>query len=186
MTHPPASAAHCSAYIATSLDGFIARTDGSIDWLEAAQAGVPPGEDCGYAAYMAGIDAIVMGRNTFEKVLSFPSWPYALPVYVLSRRWDALAAGAPASATLWRGDVADLARHAAAQGHARLYIDGGLALQSFLAAGLLREITVTRIPVLLGEGLPLFGPLPQGDVALQHLATRSWDFGFVQSHYRIG
>ena len=66
-------------------------------------------------------------------------------------------------------------------------MDGGLTLQSFIAAGLLDEITITRIPVLLGEGLPLFGPLSPGQTAVQlrHLATRSWDFGLVQSHYAL-
>ena len=176
----------CYAYIATSLDGFIARPDGGLDWLDAAQARITPPEDCGYADFMHGIDALVMGRNTYEKVRGFTPWPYDKPVYVLSRTLKELP-DAPAGVQLFRGTPAELVAHAAAQGQPRLYVDGGLTLQSFIVAGLLDEITMTRIPVLLGEGLPLFGPLGSGQTAVQlrHLATRSWDFGLVQSHYAL-
>ena len=176
----------CYAYIATSLDGFIARPDGGLDWLDAAQARITPPEDCGYADFMQGIDALVMGRNTYEKVRGFTPWPYAKPVYVLSRSLKELP-DAPAGVQLFSGTPAELVAHAAAQGQPRLYVDGGLTLQSFIVAGLLDEITLTRIPVLLGEGLPLFGPLAPGQTAIQlrHLATRNWDFGLVQSHYAL-
>lgn len=177
----------CSSYIATSLDGFIAKTDGSLDWLNAANATVPEGEDCGYAQYMAGVDVILMGRKTFETVLSFGAWPYDKPVYVLSRQWNALPAGAPATAQLWKGSLPALSAHLAASGVRAAYVDGGQLIQSFINAQLLDAITITRIPVLLGSGLPLFGPLADGcsTVAAQHLQTRSYDFGFVQSDYRL-
>lgn len=176
----------CYAYIATSLDGFIARPDGGLDWLDAAQARITPPEDCGYAAFMQGMDALVMGRNTYEKVRSFTPWPYDKPVYVLSRTLQALP-DAPAGVQLFHGTPAELLAHAEQQGQPRLYVDGGLTVQSFIAAGLLDEITITRIPVLLGEGLPLFGPLHAGhtEVALHHIGTRSWDFGLVQSRYAL-
>ena len=177
----------CGSYIATSLDGFIAKTDGSLDWLDQANATVPDGEDCGYAQYMASVDVIAMGRKTFETVLSFGSWSYDKPVYVLSRQWQALPAGAPATVRLWTDTAQALAAHWQASGVRSAYIDGGLLIQSFIQAQLLAEITFTRIPVLLGQGIALFGPLPAGmsQVQAQHLHTSSYPFGFVQSQYAL-
>lgn len=181
----PAPPSHCAAFLATSLDGYIARPDGALDWLDAANATVPAGEDCGYAEFMAGVDALVMGRATFDTACGFPQWPYgATPVLVWSDTLAALPPQAPPTVRLHPGPPAALVDAAAAQGWRRLYVDGGRTVQAFLAAGLLDEITVTVVPVLLGQGRPLFGPLP-ADVALRHLATRSWPFGFVQSRYAV-
>ncbi|MGL4576567.1 MAG: dihydrofolate reductase family protein [Burkholderiaceae bacterium] len=172
-------------FIATSLDGYIARLDGSIDWLDHANTVVPPGEDFGYAQFMADVDALVMGRNSFEQVLSFDPWPYAdKPVIVLSTQWSVLPAGAPATATLSCESPAQLLTRLAAQGMRRVYVDGGVTIQRFLAAGLVEEMTITQIPVLLGAGRPLFGLLP-ADVWLEHVATHAYPFGFVQSTYRV-
>lgn len=177
----------CSSYIASSLDGFIAKADGSLDWLDQANASVPDGEDCGYAQYMASVDVIVMGRKTFETVLSFNTWPYDKPVYVVSRQWRSLPATAQATVRLWSDTPAALTAHLQANGVRSAYVDGGQLIQSFISAQLLDEITITRIPVLLGTGTSLFGPLPAGaaTVTAQHLHTRSYDFGFVQSHYAL-
>ena len=102
-------AVHCSVFIATSLDGFIAREDGGLDWLDQANAGVPPGEDCGYSEFMASVDALVMGRHTFEKVLGFPEWPYAdKPVWVLSRTLQTLPTGLPPSVRLLNATPAEV------------------------------------------------------------------------------
>lgn len=176
----------CSVFIATSLDGFIARPDGNIDWLEAANQRVPLGEDCGYADQMASVDALVMGRATFEKVLGFPDWPYGnTPVYVLSRTLTTLPGHLPTSVVLCNaGSPAEVVALARSRGHERLYVDGGQTIQGFLAAGLIDTLTLTTIPVLLGQGLRLFGPLTQ-DVALTHLATLAYPFGFVQSRYAV-
>lgn len=175
----------CSAFMATSLDGFIAREDGGLDWLDRANAQVPAGEDCGYASFMATVDALVMGRHTFEKVLSFPEWPYAdKPVWVLSRSLQVLPAGLPPSVRLLQATPAELVDLAAQQGWRRLYVDGGQTTQAFLAAGCLTDLTVTVIPVLLGRGRRLFGPA-EHDVALTHIATQAYPFGFVQSHYEV-
>lgn len=177
---------HCSSFIAVSLDGCIARADGSLDWLDHANQNVQTGEDCGYAAYMAPIKAIVMGRGTFEKVLSFPEWPYAeLPVYVLSRTLQALPETAPDSVRLHAGDLSGLMTEAAARGLERLYIDGGRTVQSFLAAGLLQEITVTMIPALIGGGLRLFAESGGAEASLRHRSTTVYPFGFVQTRYSI-
>lgn len=175
----------CTAFIATSLDGYIARQDGGLDWLDAANQSVTPGEDCGYATYMEAIDALVMGRSTFEKVASFPEWPYGdLPVYVLSRGWTALPARTPASVRLHNGSLDDLLARAAQDGCRGLYIDGGKTVQAFIQARLLAEITVTTIPVLIGNGRRLFGDLA-ADVAVQHITTQAYPFGFVQSRYKL-
>lgn len=175
----------CSVFIATSLDGFIARPDGRIDWLEAANAGVPPEEDFGYGAFMATVDAIVMGRRTFEAVQAFDPWPYGTtPVSVLSRQRRSLPSNTPDTVTLTQATPADLVAQLANQGRQHLYIDGGVTIQHFLAAKLIDDFTITQIPILLGTGRPLFGPLPQ-DLALELLATRGYPCGFVQSHYRV-
>jgi dihydrofolate reductase len=175
----------CSVFIATSLDGYISRTDGGIDWLEKANSAIPKGEDCGYGEFMSGVDALVMGRNTFEQVLTFPAWPYGdTPVVVLSRSLVSLPGKVPATVSLSSEQPARLVERLANKGLRRLYVDGGITIQAFLAAGLIDEMTITVIPVLLGSGKPLFGALP-GDVELELLSSRAFEFGFVQSKYRV-
>ena len=177
--------ARCSVFIATSLDGFIARPDGNIDWLEKANQSAPPGEDCGYHAFMADVDVLVMGRNTFELVLGFEGWPYgATRVVVMSRKGLTLPAHVPATVSVSSEAPEALVARLTAEGARKLYVDGGLVIQSFLAAGLIDELTITHIPVLLGSGKPLFGPLP-ADVSLQLIRSHAYAFGFVQSHYRV-
>jgi len=177
--------AKCSVFIATSLDGFISRSDGSIDWLDEANGRVPEGEDCGYGRFMSTVDALVMGRHTFELARSFGAWPYGkTPVFVLSGRMKSLPGGVPTTVHLADEAPAALVARLSDGGMRHLYIDGGLTIQRFLSDSLIDEITMTRIPVLLGGGRPLFGPLPE-DVRLEHMSTRAYDFGFVQSTYRV-
>jgi len=177
--------AKCSVFVGASLDGFIARADGSIDWLHQNQAAVPPGEDFGFARFMATVDAMVMGRNTFEQVLTFDEWPYgSTPVVVMSHTLSALPPGTPATVSLSGEAPADLVARLSAGGARRLYIDGGRTIQGFLAAGLIDELTVTVLPILIGAGRPLFGPLP-ADVHLTHAGTQVYDCGFVQLKYRV-
>ena len=174
-----------SAFIATSLDGFIARADGSLDWLDDAQALIPEGEDCGYLEFMASIDGIVMGRHTFERVLTFDPWPYgAIPVYVMSHSPVAVPVELAASVHSCQGTVEALVAQLGRERFRHLYVDGGQTIQGFLRSGLLDDLTITTIPVLLGTGRPLFGPLAQ-DVELTLMHSRAYDFGFVQSTYRI-
>ena len=159
-----------SVFVAASLDGFIARRDGGLDWL--GDSGAEDAEDYGYREFIDSIDALIMGRNTFEKSLSFGAWPYQdKRVVVLTRRAldipAALTKAVAASAEAPR----ELVTRLSAQGASHLYVDGGITIQRFLAAGLIDEITITRIPVLLGAGIPLFGPTG-GDIPLRHLATR--------------
>ena len=174
----------CSVFIATSLDGCIARSDGSIDWLERANATVPAGEECGYADFIQTVDAIVMGRATFEKVLSFSDRPLgSLPIYVLSST-TSLPAGVPNSVHLFDATPHDVVERTAQAGHRYLYIDGGRTIQAFLRAGLISELTITVIPVLLGSGLKLFGDR-QAHTDLRLLSSKAFPFGFVQSHYAV-
>jgi dihydrofolate reductase len=171
---------NASVFIATSLDGFIARANGAIDWL-------PPGggEEHGYDAFIASVDALVIGRNTFETVLTFGAWPYGeKPVFVLTTR--PLPVPTPAGAVLERmsGEPREIVSQLALRGVRHIYVDGGITIQRFLRAGLIQRLIITRIPVLLGDGIPLFGALP-GDVALRHVATRQYATGLVQSEYVV-
>lgn len=175
----------CSVFIASSLDGFIARQDGAIDWLERANGAVTPGEDCGYAAFMRSVDLLVMGRNTFDKVMEFPQWPYAdKPVWVVTRSPLAAGQALPDKVRLTAASPAALVEAAQQAGYGRLYLDGGRLIQSFLQAGLVTDITLTTIPLLLGQGRPLLGSLPE-DQPLTLVSSHAYPFGFVQSHYRV-
>lgn len=172
-----------SVYIATSLDGFIARKDGSLDWL--GNPGAASGEDYGYQVYFDSVDVLVMGRNTYETVLGFGKWPYAEKrVIVLSRKPVDFPAGVPDSVSCSSEEPEALVQRLQEEGARHLYVDGGITIQRFLARGLIDEMTITRIPVLLGEGIPLFGPIG-GDVPLKHVATQVFDNGYVQSTYRV-
>jgi dihydrofolate reductase len=169
-----------SVFIATSLDGFIARQDGALDWLP-----TDGGEPHGYDEFIATVDAVVMGRKTFETVLTFAAWPFgAMPVVVLSTRPAALRAPAGAVCDMMSGSPAEILARLSARGMKHVYVDGGVTIQGFLEAGLIQRLVITRIPVLLGRGIPLFGPLSR-DVRLEHVATRSYPSGLVQSEYVI-
>jgi dihydrofolate reductase len=170
-----------SVFVGASVDGFIARADGGLDWLPAGG-----GEPHGYDEFMASVDAIVIGRNTFEIVLGFDPWPYGdKRVVVLSSRPLDLSAVRGGRVEQRAGDPATIIANLAADGAANLYIDGGITIQRFLRAGVIERLIVTRVPVLIGEGIPLFGSLDR-DIRLSHIATRSYPSGLVQSEYRIG
>ncbi|MET9882312.1 dihydrofolate reductase family protein [Streptomyces sp. NPDC006430] len=163
--------------VGISLDGYIARPDGDVEWLTArgAEAG-----DTGYEAFMAGIDTLALGRNTYEKVLTFGFWPYeGKRVAVLSTR---LVTDDP-RITVHR-TLDELLAELVAQGAERVYVDGGALVRTFLREGLLDELTVTTAPVLLGSGLPLFGRL-DADVDLRLVAARTLDAGFTQATYAV-
>ena len=172
----------CSVFCGVSLDGFIARPDGALDFLEGD--GTAEMGDHGYDGFMAGIDAIVMGRNTLEKVMSFEAWPYAKKVIVLSSRpLDlAIAHERRADVEVMNAAPQELVAVLAARGLHHLYIDGGITVQRFLRAGLIDRLIVTQLPVLIGQGIPLFGPLEQ-DICLKLVESRSFPGGLVQSTY---
>ena len=175
-----------SVYIATSLDGFIARTDGALDWLPAGDA-EEGGEDYGYAAFMDSVDILVMGRCTYQQVLTFGDWPYGdTPVVVLSRRTLEVPAVLAATVEVMACPPVELIERLAQRGAKHLYIDGGQTIQGFLRAGLIQQLIITRVPILIGSGIPLFGALLH-DIRWRHMATQTFANGLVQSRYeRIG
>ncbi len=169
-----------SVFIATSLDGFIARENGALDWLPG-----DGGEPHGYDEFMATVDALVMGRKTFETVLTFDSWPFGQkPVVVLSSRPNDLVAPPGAICEMMAATPQQVVARLAERGMKHLYIDGGATIQRFLEAGLIQRVIITRVPVVLGSGIPLFGPLSR-DVRFEHVGTRSYPSGLVQSEYVI-
>lgn len=169
-----------SVFVGTSLDGFIARANGSFDFLPA-----DGGESHGYEEFFASVDAVVMGRNTFEVVLPFPEWPYGKKrVVVLSSRPIDLSSIRNGVVEQMSGEPAEIIAKLAATGSHHLYIDGGITVQRFLRAALVDRITVTRVPVLVGSGIPLFGALPH-DIQLRHIATQSYASGLVKSEYTV-
>ncbi len=172
-----------SAYIATSLDGFIARPDGGLDWLPKPVEG---GEDYGYNRFFASIDAVVMGRNTFDTVLSFGEWAYGNKrFFVLSSQpLQQLPDFVPVVVERRACLPAELADELRELGIQCVYVDGGKTIQSFLRAGLLDEITITTIPVLIGQGIPLFRSL-EADVKLKLIESRAFEDGLVQNHYAV-
>jgi dihydrofolate reductase len=168
-----------SVFIGASVDGFIARPNDDLDWLP--EGG---GEPHGYDEFIATVDAILIGRKTFDKVLTLGPWPYPgkRVVVLSSRAVDLSAAGG--SAEHMSGSPEEIVSRLAAQGAHHLYVDGGITIQRFLRAGLVDRLVITRVPVLIGEGIPLFGSLPH-DVRLRHVATRDFPSGLVQSEYRV-
>jgi dihydrofolate reductase len=170
---------NASVFVGISVDGFIARTNGEFDFLPA-----DGGEPHGFAEFMASVDALVMGRHTFETVLGLEPWPYGdKPVFVLSTR--PLERVPPGRAVeRMSGEPNDIVSQLATRGIKHIYVDGGITVQRFLRAGLIQRLTITRVPVLIGTGIPLFGEVPR-DLALRHITTRSFASGLVQSEYEV-
>jgi dihydrofolate reductase len=173
------SAVTASVFCATSLDGFIARADGGIDWLPASSDVEPHG----FTEFFASVDAMVIGRGTLETVLGFGGWGYGKkPVVVLSRSMSTLTVPKEAVCELMAGDPHDIVRRLAERGYHHVYVDGGITIQGFLEADLIDRMIVTRVPILIGSGIPLFGALSH-DVRWQHVRTNTYRPGLVQSEY---
>lgn len=170
-----------SVFVGTSVDGFLARRDGTFDFLPAEP------EPHGYEEFMASVDTLVIGRHTFETVMGFEGWGYGKKrVVVLSSRPMDLAAARARGAIIeqMNGEPAEIVAKLEADGAKHLYVDGGVTIQRFLRAGLIQRLVITRVPVLIGDGIPLFGSLPH-DVNLRHVSTRSFPSGLVQSEYQV-
>lgn len=169
-----------SVFIGTSVDGFIARPNGDLDFLPAGG-----GEPHGYDEFIASVDALVIGRKTFETVVAFPTWPYGdKRVVVLSSRPVDLSAVRGGFVEQMAGPPAEIVAKLAASGAHHIYVDGGITIQRFLRDGLVQRLTITRVPVLIGDGIPLFGALPH-DLRLRHLATQHYPSGLVKSEYEV-
>lgn len=164
-----------------SVDGFLARPNHALDFLDAGGQ-----EPHGFEEFYGSVDVVVIGRKTFEVVLTFGVWPYGKkPVIVLSSRPLDFSTVKVGLVEQMSGEPAEIARQLESRGFKHAYIDGGITIQRFLAAGCIDRLVITRVPVLIGAGIPLFGPLPR-DISLRHVATRSYYGGLVQSEYEIG
>lgn len=169
-------------YIATSLDGYIADKDGGLDWLHSTPN--PDNLDFGWAEFMSKMDALVMGRNTFEAVCGFDcEWPYEKPVFVLSNSLKMVPEEYKDKAEVITGPLLQIVKSLNEKGYNNLYIDGGKTVQSFLKGSLIDEMIITQIPVLLGGGVPLFDKL-SSPVEFEHVNTEVHLNALVQTHYR--
>lgn len=167
-------------YIAASLDGYIARRDGSLDWL--TQWDNPEHSDYGYAAFMERMEAVVMGRKTFEFIRTMQPWPYTKPVVVLSTTMPPPVQPEPYEVMACEPQV--VVAKLRQRGYQNLYIDGGQTIRGFLQCNLIDELIITQVPLLLGTGVPLFRRLDH-EIPLRHLKTISFKNGLVQSHYHV-
>ena len=172
---------HCTLCFAMSLDGFIAEPDGGVDWLS---IGTDLDADDGgwFTDFMERIDALVMGRNSFEKVMSFGSCAYTRPVFVLSNTMTSVPEGYEDKVSILSGTPGEVVSTLAEQGYRRLYVDGGKTVQAFLAADLIDEMMIAYVPVILGQGIPLFGSLTH-PLEFRLLETKTMSIGLVQSRY---
>ncbi len=170
-----------SVFIATSLDGYIADKNGGIDWLHSIPN--PENDDMGYIEFTNRIDAIVMGRTTFETVLGFDcDWPYNKPVFVLSNTLKEIAESHQGKVFLIKGTLTEILSQIHEQGHFNLYIDGGTTIRNFLKEDLIDEMILTTIPIVLGGGSPLFTELPN-QLQFELTQTKTFLHQIAQNHY---
>ncbi len=173
----------CSVFIAISLDGFIARRNGNIDWLTEI-GNATRSEDYGYKEFIDSVDTLVIGRNTYELGLTFQEWPYiGKRVTVLSSRSPKIPDKLSRNVEVLSCSPVELIHRLSENGARHVYVDGGKTIQAFLNAGLIQEMTLTHIPILIGAGIPLFGKLDR-DIRFLHIETKAYESGFVQSKYR--
>ncbi|MGE5440635.1 MAG: dihydrofolate reductase family protein [Bacteroidota bacterium] len=168
-------------FIAQSLDGFIAKKDGDIDWL--IEIPNPEGSDWGFGEFMNMIDAVIMGRNTFEKVLSFDEWMYTKPLFVLSGSLKEIPKKLSGKAEIINGSPKEVIRKLNSMGYRNFYVDGGMTIQSFLKEDLIDELIISTIPVILGSGIPLFGTIER-ELKFEYVKTEVFDKRFTKSFYK--
>jgi dihydrofolate reductase len=167
-------------YTATSLDGFIATSDGGIEWLN--EIPNPEQSDYGWSDFISGIDAILMGKNTFEKALTFGFWHYEKPVFVITNSLKELPEDFVGQAEIVNGSVDKVIDRLNQRGYINIYVDGGRVIQSFLAEDMIDELIITKVPILLGKGIPLFGEQEQS-LMFRHTKTEIYNNSLVKSHY---
>ncbi|MGL1893633.1 MAG: dihydrofolate reductase family protein [Spirochaetaceae bacterium] len=167
-------------YISSSLDGFIAKKDGGLDWL--MNIPNPDNNDYGFSAFMESIDGLIMGRNTFEMVLSFGEWLYTKKVFVLSNTLKTIPEHLKDRAEIVNGELTQIVTKLNDRGFNNLYIDGGKTIQSFLKLDLIDEMIISQVPILLGSGIPLFSDLDK-ELNFKVVKTEKLNDFLVQSHY---
>ena len=170
------------AYLAASLDGYIADSSGGVDWLNSLPN--PDQSDYGFSQFFDSIDAMLMGANTFRTVQSFGDWPYTKPVFVLSRSIKQVPEGFEGKIEIVEGDVIRVLKNLESRGYKNIYVDGGTVVQSCLAQNLLDDLIVTHVPLSLGDGIPLF-PKSEHSIRYEHQGTEVLGVGLVKSHYRV-
>lgn len=171
-----------SVFCGTSVDGFLARVDDTFDFLLGGEQ-----EPHGFKEFLASVDVVVMGRRTFEVVRNLGHLELygGKPMIVLSSRPLGLPSGESGKIDRMSGEPSEIVKRLEAHGFQHAYVDGGVTIQRFLGAGCINRLVITRVPVLIGAGIPLFGPVPR-DIQLRHVATRSYPGGMVQSEYEVG
>ncbi len=175
-----------SVFIATSIDGYIAREDGSLDWL-VDTSGEESGEDYGYAAFMDTIDTVLLGRNTFDVVAGMDQWPYTGKRVVVCSNTTTVVdypERIRGLFTIVAGSADEAWDVVCSEGAQHVYADGGRLIQALLRSGRINDVTITRIPIILGQGIPLFANT-QRDILCEHVSTKDYNSGFVQSTYRL-
>jgi len=170
-----------SVYIATSLDGYIATTNGGLEWLNSFPN--PSDSDYGYHEFMDRVDALVMGCKTFDIVSAFTPWPYTKKVFVLSGSLKEVPAVLVDQVEIVNGDISTVVKKLNKLGYHNLYIDGGQTIQAFLRKNLVDELIISKLPLILGEGIPLFSPQDQ-TLKFEHCSTEVFEGGLVKSHYK--
>ena len=169
-----------SVFCGVSVDGFLARRDHRVDFLD-----TPDQEPHGYDEFMAGVNVVVIGRNTYNFVVSYGQWVYGKkPVVVLSTRPIDFSWIKDGVVEQMSGEPAGIVAQLEGRGYRHAYIDGGVTIQRFLAAGLIDRMIISKVPVLIGSGMPLFGPVPR-DIPLRHVASRTFKGGLVQDEYEV-
>ncbi len=166
-------------FLGVSLDGYIARTDGNLDFLDLYQDGT---EDYGYSDFIKNIDIILMGRKTFEKVITFEEWPYTIPVYIATNKGIVIPEKFKELCHTISGSPVEIINFFKSKNFHNLYIDGGITIQPFLFQNLIDELTISRLPVLIGDGIPLFLK-NQNEIHLTHKQTIVYKNGIIKSIY---
>ncbi|MFK8038147.1 MAG: dihydrofolate reductase family protein [Crocinitomicaceae bacterium] len=170
-----------TVFIAKSMDGFIADRNGGMDWLQITPN--PRGNDMGYQFFLDEMDAIVMGRKSYETILGFDiDWPYNIPVFVLSSTLTEVPSELQGKVHFANGQLKEILAGIHEHGFHNLYIDGGITIQNFLKEDLINELIITTIPILLGGGIPLFGDLSV-PIRFQCTGTKIFLDAVVQNHF---
>lgn len=182
----------CSVFIATSADGYIATKRGDVDWLEkAGKADADMGEnaDMGFGSYLASVDCMVMGRKCMEKISSFnlspEQWPYGdIPIFVLSNTLKNAPENMRDKVEMYSGEIQALVSLLESKGYKHAYIDGGATITAFINQELIDEMIITRAPVLLGEGISLFGKI-RSPIKLEDSQAKAYPNDFIQVQYKV-
>lgn len=182
----------CSVFIATSVDGFIAKLDGSVDWLHSVgnlEVDMGNQADMGFNDFLTSIDCLIMGRKCMDAIsnmnLTAEQWPYGnTRIIVLSNTLKEAPDNLKGKVEIYSGDLNALLSRLKDDGYKHAYIDGGKTIQEFIKLKLINAITITTAPIILGEGIPLFGKTNQ-EIKLEQADSITFPNDFVQISYKV-